>query len=1557
MRTPARRLIPIIALVLWTASPDAQRPSQSNAAQSRVTSPEARRATGEPRILSERRESKELLRQRDVRGRRLPGAAVVETVKPTVFEQQPNQPGQVKHLPRERRMQRGGSFDGDVRSLVDTGPPRRRERPEREGPRPQPVQVTPTDPIPSGVDIPVPPSAPAPAPLANFDGLDRVNWGAGHPPDTTGDVGPAYYIQSINTSIGIYEKATGVRVAAFTFDTFMSQGAFGNLCDTDNFGDPVVLYDTFEDRWILTDFAFQLDGANNVVNPPGVFECFAVSKTGDPVSGGWNFYSINTTGGLGDYPKLGVWPDGLYMSVNMFDYALATGSFQNVRLYALNKAQMYAGAANVQVVEFDVSDATEFSFLPANARLQTGTPPPGSPNYFSSVWKFLNAVGVWKFHVDWNNTAASTLTGPFNSITATNWSQLTDATVQSPPPGNQLDTLYPRLMMQNQYTNVGGVESLWNTHTVGASGATSAQAAVRYYQVKVTGGAVEPNATQAFTYSPDATVHRFMPSAAVDRAGNMAIGYSATNSSLFPAIRYAGRLAADPANTITQTETTLLSGTGTQSGNCGPSSCERWGDYSTMTVDPDGCTFWYTNEYYQANGLNYRTRIGAFAFAACTPVGAGTLQGTVKNASAVPIAGATVMLGSRVTTTDGGGNYSFPDIAAGTYPSATASAAGHLPGTFTAIVVPSGGTATRDFVLNAAPQSGCMTDTTPADFQAGILTNCDAAATPGDVKLRRAAGADQQAVFPVTGDGVVFDNTFWAGQTFVPSVSGRLMRVDIDLFCFTCSGSMPNITVSIRATNGTVPTGGDLATATIPGFTSGSGGFFSAEFASPATLTAGTRYAVIMRAATEPLTGLYVSGCSCFPNSNPYANGRFVTSENNGVSWAADTAAGGRDLGFITYMESGFAASGTFVSSLKDANPASGATVTWGALSWTATVPPGTTLQFQAAASNNSNGPFTFVGPDGTPATFFASGASLAQFNGNRYLKYRAALTTSNSSVTPAIHDVTVCFNNLAATTASVAPNAVTFAGKRLVGTTSPPAPPVSFTNNGPGTLTFTSFNGAAPAASFTVGTDFPATTNCPLPPATLASGGSCQFTFSFSPTAAGNRNATLTIATNASNSPHAAALSGVGFVVDDATVTATIAAAAARLQQLQNGDGGWYFGANASGCGGNAFQGGSCNNIIGVTGLGLLSAYDRSGTASMLADAVQAGQLLQAIHNANPAQQPFSQDLEFLRALSDASADPQYAALASAWFTTVTTTHPIAADRVDWQFANRGLVAVWDIASLIRSAKAANRGDYAQALGNRVIALEPGWRGMNANLTLIGMGSLLWAIHDLPGFTATIDDYRSWLLAQQAPEGTWSNGNLQTTAYVALGLGAVGGDTGAAIQAAVGYFIANQLANGGWPFSIVNGLPGGEFSPVDSEIARSMDLLFSTGLGSSVTVAPAQLATVTFDAVSVAGTTSIVATTTPEDVRSLPNYTLLDGLTYQISTTATVRGNIVMCVSVPWQSVAGRFDQVRLLQPKNGKWTDVTLLKGAFAPDASTQRVCGELSSLSPVSVSLRRK
>jgi len=938
---------------------------------------------------------------------------------------------QINSSPKEGVMIGGGTFTGDLRDLPQV-PQRKRERPEREGPEPRPAVARGTvvgrgagaaQPVPNPAGGPAP-GAPAPAPSTSFEGLNRTAFGSGFPPDTNGDVGPNHFIETINTAVGIYSK-TGTLLASFSFDTLMSQGAFGNLCDADNFGDPVVLYDTFEDRWVLSDFAFQLDGSGSVVNPPGVFECIAVSKTGDPVAGGWNFYSLNTTGAFGDYPKLGIWPDGIYISFNLFDY-VAGANYHNVRLYALNKAQAYAGAPVVQTVSFDVAPE-EFSLMPANARLQTGTPPVGSPNYFTSVWRWLDAVSVWKFKVDWTRISLSTLTGPTLSLTSTQWSQFTGASGRVPSSGgNALDTLYPRLMMQNQYSNIGGVESLWNSHTAGdgnpVSPTTSATASPRFYQVKVTGGTVEAAATQGFTYGPGGGLHRFMPSVAVNKNGDMAIGYNTSSSGTKPALVYAGRLAGDAANTISLTEQTLVAGAGTQVGNCGGGACGRWGDYATMTLDPDGCKFWFIGEYYQADGLDWNTRVGAFTFPGCVANTTATLSGVVKNSANLPLGGVTVALGSRTATTNASGVYSFAGLPAGTYPIVKASIQGYSTSQFTNVAVAGGGTTTRDFTLTpVAATSGCFVDTTQADFQADLVTNCDLTSTPGSVKLSNAVFVDQQNnSYGRLGFG--FTQTAWAGQTFVPSVTGNVPRIDLFLFCASCSASTttPSLTLSIRATTGNpaLPTGADLASTTMTGFLSDFGVYYTATFSSPATLTAGTKYAMVIRSNAALTAGTYayvVSGeVAPYPVLawNPYTIGQRVTSSNSGSTWVADNTASGRDLAFKVYMDPGYYAAGSYISSVKDANPVVGGSTTWGNISWNATVPANTTLRFQVAASNNPEGPFNFVGPDNTAGTYFTSGQSLAQFNGKRYIRYKALLANTSNLVTPTLDDVSICFSN-----------------------------------------------------------------------------------------------------------------------------------------------------------------------------------------------------------------------------------------------------------------------------------------------------------------------------------------------------------------------------------------------------------------------------------------------------------------------------------------------------------------------------------------------------------------
>ena len=475
-----------------------------------------------------------------------------------------------------------------------------------------------------------------------------------------------------------------------------------------------------------------------------------------------------------------------------------------------------------------------------------------------------------------------------------------------------------------------------------------------------------------------------------------------------------GRLAGDPINTFSQTEQTLIQGLGTQVGNCGASACTRWGDYSAMTIDPDGCTFWYTNMYYPVDGLNHHTRIGSFVFPGCTPAANGSIQGTVTNTGGSPLAGVTIALGVRTATTDASGFYVFPDLPAGTYPSIAASLAGYGSQTVASLTVPAGATAVQDFTLAAQPFAACFVDTTQSDFQLGIGTNCDFGTSVGDVLIVRPE-IEQQ--LNNGGSGNAITTTSWLGQTFVAGATGALTRLDLSLFCSGCAGVITNppIVVEIRTTSAGLPTSTVLATTSIAGFNSGASAFYTALFGSPATLTAGTQYAYTLHIDT-PRTGTYAG---IFSTTAPaYPNGNRVASANTGVTWIITTSSGtARDLTFRAFID-GYPPTATLVSSLKDANPAPAATPTWLSIGWTASAPAGTSVRFQAAASDSPLGPFAFVGPDGTAATFFSNGDSLSQFNGKRYLKYRALLESATGAVTPMLSDVTICYEDVRTATA-----------------------------------------------------------------------------------------------------------------------------------------------------------------------------------------------------------------------------------------------------------------------------------------------------------------------------------------------------------------------------------------------------------------------------------------------------------------------------------------------------------------------------------------------------------
>jgi len=533
------------------------------------------------------------------------------------------------------------------------------------------------------------PMAAMPSPIQNFAGLSRTDLcppvtgggcGAGTPPDTNGDVGLNNYIEGVNSAYAIYSK-TGTLQASFTENALFSGGPTGTLCDTASFGDPVVVYDQIGDRWFLTNFAFVLNGATGNQNPP-TFQCFAVSKTNNPVTGGWWLYAVRIdtnaagqppTGTLGDYPRFGNWNDGcLYMAANAFSSA---GAFVGDVFASFSKSAMESGAALTGAnssLGFISSTTTPFTLVPSNISGANGVnnlPPAATPNYFVSESQSLFTFEVRKFTPGAGCGTGGAL-GPLVNVSQTSYSVPAGNEVPQPNVTTKLDDIDDRVMHKVQYRRLGAAESLWVTHNAKSGSTTRMQ----WAQINVSGGTVVTTPVQQQIYAPDTTLNRWMGSLAVDHTGNMALGYSTSNATSpnFPSIAYSGRLVADALNQLPQTEVQLQVGGGSQNHNCGGSPCTRWGDYASMSVDPaDDCTFWYTSEYYdtQANGTagNWHTRIGSFRFPSCvSPTAAdGNIAGLITDSNGAPVSGVTINLSgsdSREAITDRDGRYSFDNV-------------------------------------------------------------------------------------------------------------------------------------------------------------------------------------------------------------------------------------------------------------------------------------------------------------------------------------------------------------------------------------------------------------------------------------------------------------------------------------------------------------------------------------------------------------------------------------------------------------------------------------------------------------------------------------------------------------------------------------------------------------------------------------------------------------------------------------------------------------------------------------------------------------------------------
>ena len=497
------------------------------------------------------------------------------------------------------------------------------------------------------------------APLRNFAGINTL----AEPPDPVGDVGPHHYVQMVNsTQFQVWDKQGS---------SLLGPANFGGLWPatdpcSNNFGDPIVVYDHLADRWLLSQFTSTDDETRS-------WSCIAMSQSPDPSTNSWYLYTFEMDA-MPDYPKFGVWPDGYYMS---------THEGSQLGIFVFDRASMLTGNAAAFIKE-TLADPTPSSgvrdtrILPAD--LDGPAPPDGTPNFFvrtvddqQDIDDANDRVEIYEAIVDWNTmsfsfTLANDLRAvdglvPFDVMVCNRTGWGARDCIPQPDTKFTIDAVSSRPMMQLKFRNFYGDYRMVLNQTIDVSGSIPNSlgiapvfevAGIRWYELQNTGGGWEFRQQGTFAAQPiDADdeselLHRWMGSAAIDKDGNIAIGYSIVNDDdddgeeVYPGISYTGRRFDDVLNLLPQGEQSIRAGTVPNR-----SLYRRWGDYSALSVDPvNECTFWYTN-HLSKQERGSRTQIGSFRFDTCS-----TDLAIRKTASPDPAAGASL---SYVVTVDNNG--------------------------------------------------------------------------------------------------------------------------------------------------------------------------------------------------------------------------------------------------------------------------------------------------------------------------------------------------------------------------------------------------------------------------------------------------------------------------------------------------------------------------------------------------------------------------------------------------------------------------------------------------------------------------------------------------------------------------------------------------------------------------------------------------------------------------------------------------------------------------------------------------------------------------------------
>ena len=431
--------------------------------------------------------------------------------------------------------------------------------------------------------------------ILNFDGITDSQAGGFVPPDTNASVGTTQVVETVNVAFAVYNKSTGAQIMApKSIQTLYTP--LGGQCATGNLSDPVVNFDKVAGRWVITMIAFN---SNFSVNDA----CMAVSTTAD-ATGTYHVYAFAYGKTLPDYPKVGVWPDAYYVTTDSFPNG---GFFTGAESCAMDRTAMLAGNT-AKMVCFQRGSG-DFALVPADVDGAT-QPAAGAPNFQMDLASSTQ-LNLYKFHVDFVTTSNSTFTGP-TKLTVAAYTDACSACIKQPSPGESLDSLGDRLMYRLAYRNFGDHESMVVSHSVKGTGTGNAPSAVRWYEIR------NPNSSpvlfQQGTFGGGSLAAAlWMGSIAMDKLGNIALGASASSATLKPSILFTGRVPTDALGKM-ESGKLIVQGTGVQQ-----NSFNRWGDYSSMAIDPvDDCTFWYAQEYYKTNGsFNFSTRLASLKFTTC----------------------------------------------------------------------------------------------------------------------------------------------------------------------------------------------------------------------------------------------------------------------------------------------------------------------------------------------------------------------------------------------------------------------------------------------------------------------------------------------------------------------------------------------------------------------------------------------------------------------------------------------------------------------------------------------------------------------------------------------------------------------------------------------------------------------------------------------------------------------------------------------------------------------------------------------------------------------------